>query len=336
MSQYTTGRDAQGNWYLYNLGTIPFQKGMRYYGSDTGGFDTMKAQMNSAGGQEVWEGDNYQGGRGNGLVPTGSGGGGGGQSFADTSAARNATQVSIDSLDQILANKNAEAEGEYNNIMAAYAAEDATNQQAYQKQVETNEQTREAQHQAGLLGAARGSRGLYATLASLGALNGTGRQLANRAVSSEANIDIGNANKTFDTNATTLFDTRSKLSQQEEQRKRDAKKIREDKLKANSYDKSAETENLWKTMSDHWAKAGNNSEAANAMGRASQATAGKIAASRPNAGTYATAPLQYSAPELGKYLAGANDMSVKVAGGANGPINGAIYTSTKDREKQVV
>lgn len=266
------------------------------------------------------------------LVPSGGGGGGGGTSYTDTTAARNATQTSIDSLGQILANRLAGANGEYDSIIKAYTQEEALNQAAYDKQVTGNEQTREAARQAALAAAAQGSRGLFATLSSIGALGGTGKVLAGRAVSREANSDIGSADKVFDTNATVLFDTRSKLKQQEEQRRKDAEKIKEDTIKQSKYDAAEQQQKLWKDMADLWTKAGNNTEAANAMAKASAMTPELVANTRPTVTQYATAPLQYSAPALEGYLAGANDMTVKTSSGGT-PINGAIYTSTKKREE---
>ena len=99
---YTTGRDAQGNWYIYNKSMTPYRAGMLYYGNDVNAFDRLKNQLNSNRGSEVWEGDNYRGGaagvvmgsvaaalgnRGGGS--TGSGGGSGYSSGGSGAAAAN-------------------------------------------------------------------------------------------------------------------------------------------------------------------------------------------------------------------------------------------------------
>lgn len=257
----------------------------------------------------------------------------GGQQFTDTSAARDQTLGSINGLDQILANKLAEAEAEYQKVMQGYNEQDANNQQEYDQNVSTNEGNREAQHQAALLAAAQGGRGLYATLASIGALGGTGKLLANRAVAGEANADLGAADKTFTDNATNLESTFKKLKQQEDQRKLDANSNLEANKQADQYDIADQRQSLWKDMADLWTKAGNNTESANALAKAGSYTNDKVANTRPVVAKYAPADLQFSAPQLKSYLAGANDMTVHAADNAGGaPINGAIFTSTKKRD----
>lgn len=256
----------------------------------------------------------------------------GGTEYQDTTASRNATLASITGVDQILGNKLAQEDTDYQKLIDQYTAEDADNLAAYNKQVEGNEQTREDNRQIALAGAAQGSRGLYATLASIGALGGTGRLLANRAVAKEANDDIGRSDKTFENNATTLFDTRSALEKQEKKRKEDAATTRDERKKGHKYDAAEKTQSLWKEMADYWRKAGNNAEADAAMGKAAGYTQQLVENTRPTMANYNRDALQYTAPKLASYLAGANDMTVNVAGGGQ-PINGAIYTSTKKREE---
>jgi hypothetical protein len=256
---------------------------------------------------------------------------GGGNTYKDTGAARNATQVSIDSLGTILNNALAGADGEYSSVIDAYNTEDAANKAKYEGDVQKNEINRDESTQASLLGAARGSRGLYATLASLGALNGTGRTLANRAVATEANADLGAGQKSFETNVSNLFDARSILSKQEEQRRKDAEKIRADAKQNAEYDYYKGNQDLSKEMAGLWTDAGNTGEAGNWLNRSSTYTPEMAKRTKVNVGQYAKTPLAYSAPELNKYLGGMSNMAVNVAGG--NPINGAIYTSTKKRDE---
>lgn len=94
-AQYTTGRDANGNWYVYGNG------GMQYYGNDVNAFNATKGRFNSAGQAEVWEGDKYTGGGGGGNnnattdwngygYGSGGGGGGGGSANVESAAERQA------------------------------------------------------------------------------------------------------------------------------------------------------------------------------------------------------------------------------------------------------
>lgn len=254
-----------------------------------------------------------------------------GATIKDTAAARNATQVSIDSLDAILGNAKSGADGEYNSVTDAYNTEDAANLEKYKGDIQKNEINHDANTQASLLGAARGSRGLYATLASLGALNGTGRTLANRAVASEANSDLGAGDKSFDTNVSSLVDARYIMDKQEQQRRLDAEKIKADAKQNAEYDYYKGNQDLSKEMAGLWTDNGNNAEAANWLNRSSTYTPEMAKRTKVNVGQYAKTPLAYSAPEMNKYLGGTNTTAVNVAGG--NPINGALYTSTKKRDE---
>ena len=268
-------------------------------------------------------------------VPSVNGGGGGVSApvYPDTTAARNATQVSLDSLGTIRDNAIAGAEGEYNSVMGAYNTEDAENLKKYQGDVEKTEITRDENTQKSLLAAAKGTRGLYATLASLGALGGTGRTLANRAISTEANADLGAGEDSFETNIKTLGDVRGELEKKEKQRKLDAEKIKKDARQNAEYDYFKGHQDLSKEMAKHWADTGNNAEANNWTAKSSTYTPEMAARTKVNVGQYAKTPLAYSAPELNKYLAGMNSTAVNVAGGS--PINGAIYTSTSKKDKEL-
>jgi hypothetical protein len=255
----------------------------------------------------------------------------GGTTYKDTTASRNATQTSIDSLGTILNNALTNADTEHTNILDAYNTEDTANLEKYKGDVQKNEISRDSNTQASLLAAARGSRGLYATLASLGALGGTGRTLANRAISTEANADLGAGQKSFDTNVSSLFDARSALDQQEKQRKLDAEQTWKDARNNAEYDNLSENQKLSKEMAGYWSDAGNTGEASNWINRASTFTPQLAAKTKKAPTEYAKKSLAYSAPEMNKYLGGMNSTAVNVASG--NPINGAIYTSTKKRDE---
>jgi len=266
------------------------------------------------------------------TLDTGNGPGSG-QTFQDTSAARLGTQSTLDQLARILANNQTEAQGEYDAIKNQYDTEEAENLASYNKNRETNEGNRGAQNQAALLAAANGGRGLNSVLASLGALGGTGQVLANRAVANEANIDVGNANKTFDTNAANLFDSYGKIKKEEDQRQLNAKKTLKDTKQKNNYDKLTKEQSLYKEMAGHWTNAGNNGKATEYMQKFAGLSPQVANTSAPSVAAYANTPLNYSAPALDNYLAGANDMTVNTSSAAGSPVNGAVYTSTREREE---
>lgn len=275
------------------------------------------------------------GGGGGGPTLQATGSGSSAPTYKDTSAQRNATNVSLGSLDTILNNSLSGADAEYGSVRDAYDIEDADNLTKYKGDVEKNEITRDGNTQASLLSAARGSRGLYATLASLGALGGTGRTLANRAISTEANADLGAGEKSFETNVENLFDARSTVEKQEKQRRLDAEKVWKDTRQNAENDYYTNKQRLSNEMAGHWQDAGNFGEANNWTNAASAYTPEIAARTKVNPSQYAKNPLAYKAPELAKYLGGMNSTAVDVAGG--NPINGALYTTTTPRkDKELV
>lgn len=264
------------------------------------------------------------------LQATGSGGG---TTYKDTTASRNATQVSMDSLPTIFNNAVTGAQGKYDAVKAAYDTEDAANLAQYQNDVQKNEITNDENTQAALLSAAKGASGLRATLASLGALGGTGSTLANRAISTEANADLGAGQKSFETNVASLFNTRSKVKKEEDQRRLDASQILKDSIQTAEYNNLDESQKLATEMAGLYSDAGNTTEANKWTNKASSYTPLKAAKTKVNVGTYATDPIAYSTPEMNKYLGGMSSTAVNVAGGNSSPINGALYTSTKKRDE---
>jgi hypothetical protein len=262
------------------------------------------------------------------------GGGGTGKVWEDTTEARRGTQLSLDNLEGIFQNNLSAADSEWRKTQDEYDAEDLVNKTRFDERMAKNEGTRGAQTQAGLLAAANGSRGLYSTLASIGALGGTGRLLANRAVSNEANLDIGEANKTFDTNAENLNLSYADIKKQEEKREAAALETQANAKKSLTHDRISEEKTLREKMADLWSRAGNQGEANRSLAGANDLI-GKLASNtKPvNTGSYDKSGLSYQAPDLQGYLAGANDMSVSASSGGSLPINGAVFTSTKKREK---
>lgn len=112
------------------------------------------------------------------------------------------------------------AQAEYDAMMKGYADQFAIDKQRYQGQVTQNEQNLTGNRQAALLQASQGGQGLRAVLAAMGALNGTGSVLADRAITQAANKDIGDAQNTFETNASSL--TNAWADTRAEKEKRDA------------------------------------------------------------------------------------------------------------------
>lgn len=258
--------------------------------------------------------------------------------YADTSAAQAITQGTIDSLGGIRARDLGLNSQEYAGLTNAqgtgrYDIEDAKNLEAYNENVDSNERQRDVSHQAGLQNAAVGRRGLMSTLAAIGALGGTGDVLADRAVAREANLDLGESARTFDSNAKALFDARELMKDEEEQRRLDAEQTFKDRNAAIEYDYAKNMQDNLLTLGGLQADAGQFGQRDATYKRAGEYTSQIAKHSRPSVKEYAKKSLKWAKPALDKYLAGQNDMSVKVDGGGKRPVNGAIYTSTKRREE---
>jgi len=143
-------------------------------------------------------------------VASGDSGGYGGSSSTNTSSAPSAppitpvSQATIDAIMHSIANSVAQNQQDFERASASNANDDAQAGIDHGNQVHTNTESRATAVQNAEQAAASGNQGLRAVLASLGALNGTGQQLAGRAVADSANNDIGGADQTFQNNATAI------------------------------------------------------------------------------------------------------------------------------------
>lgn len=196
-------------------------------------------------------------------------------------------------------------------ILGRYGSETARNEADYNAQTDANTGNYNRDTQVALLNAARGRQGLFGTLSALGALSGSGIDLADRAVQQGANLELAGANETFSDNATTL--TRAI----EDYRNRDKERVADANSQYNSLNQTSENNyliqqreiftkmaNLYNVLGDQ-AQADNYIRQANALaeriGATQSAPVGQI-----SAGTAA-----YSPEALGSFMSpGANDVTV--------------------------
>lgn len=118
------------------------------------------------------------------------------------------------SLDQIQKSLD-QLNGRYDSDAAAAESDYSTNATQNQNNLQKNKQT-------ALVNAAQGKQGLYGTLASLGALSGTGIELANRAVAKGANDDLAGADDNYDTNQQVLDSSIGTFRREDADRRKDA------------------------------------------------------------------------------------------------------------------
>lgn len=264
-------------------------------------------------------------------------GNGGGSQFTDTSAARNTTQRSIDSLDEILRNNLGDINARFDNISKQYGEEEALNRTRFNEQTSTNENNRTNTIQQSLLAAAQGGRGLMASLAALGALGGDGSLLARRAVSQEANRDIGDGNRVFDANATQLNNAYADTQADEKRRRTEAEDARVNESRAAETKIAEQRQSLYERMASLFREAGDNNSATRYIGMVGDQVPVIARNSATQVSPYASRNIGFEGGQLKSYLGGRNDMSVSAApqSGGSSAVNSPLYSLTRRREETI-
>lgn len=111
-----------------------------------------------------------------------------------------------------------------NKLLGRYGEEATANTANYTENSNTNKSNLQRNTQSALVNAAEGRRGLFGILQSLGALSGSGVNLANRAVQKGANDDITGANDTFGENQTALDTSIGTFNDADKKRRDDAER----------------------------------------------------------------------------------------------------------------
>lgn len=240
-------------------------------------------------------------------------------------------------LDKVLANRNKTAQDTYNQARKSYDDTFALDRQARDKAVTQNEQANTDARQAAMVQAAVGGRGLRSVLASMGALGGTGLDLANQAVAREANIDIGNADKNFQTNAGNITDSWARAEDEDRRRRAEAITIRDNSLTNNAADVAASRQSMYNQLAGMYDRG---TAEANKYLAKSAALAPKIAAgSKQAVAPYAKSQQLFAPGKLQEYLGGVRDLSVGASAAPSGqtslPINSPLFGQLEDKRRQI-
>lgn len=227
-------------------------------------------------------------------------------------ASADATQQSgIDAINKSLGTIMGEYDDDANNAKTEYTNESNSNQQDLQGNKET-----------ALQDAVQGRQGLLSELGSIGALNGTGLQLATHAVQQGANSDLTNASDTFATNQNGLDSGYNAFTAQDKTRRtqaqaaadNDTEQVKNDTLKSKS--------TILKALGDDYQAEGNTTQAKNYYDQLNTLFPSIAATSVPtiDLGYSGSA---YTAPTLSQYVGKANNTTVQStpAGATSGPLN---------------
>jgi len=244
---------------------------------------------------------------------------------------------SMGTLDSVLANRNQTTNDTYNQAVRSYDDTFALDRQARDKAQIQNEQANTDARQAAMVQAAAGGRGLRSVLASMGALGGTGLDLANQAVSREANIDIGNADKNFQTNAGNITDSWARAEDEDRRRRAEATTIRDNSLTNNAADVAASRQSMYNQLAGMYDRG--SAEANSYLAKASALNPQIAAGSRQAVAPYAKSQQLFAPGKLQEYLGGVRDLSVGASAAPSGqtsaPINSPLFGQLEDKRRQI-
>lgn len=255
------------------------------------------------------------------------------QAAAAKQAAANPLLASLSSLDQILNNRNAQTQDEYNRALTGYNEQDALDRQAYTKNVTQNESTLTGNNQRALLNAANAGSGLKGVLSSLGGLAGSGGDVVSRLVGLAANQDTGAARETFDVNADNLNASWGQAERQQRQRREDADATLRNNRQNNEAGVLSSKQSIFEQLANLYG--GDTNEGRSYASQASSLAAPIAATSRAAVAPYQAASSSFSPDALKNYLAGTQNLQVDTAGGggeASVPVNSPLFgTKRKDQ-----
>lgn len=267
---------------------------------------------------------------------TGTGGSGTTAKVLNQAAVDN-TQKAIGSLDTEMGVGYKNIDDDYHSVMGKYDQERARTRGEYEEEGVSNTNDLQRNKQNALVSGAQGLRGLRGVLASIGALSGDGGALANRAVTAEANQDIGGATETASNNAQALDKAWTRFDEEDQDRRKEADTNRINNRTALEGEVAGKRQSFFQKIAELYGEAGNTGEATNWLNRAGDLN-NEIAQKRARVATPFTAKAAAFTPgELENYLAGAGDMTVEVKQGAegiNGPTQVLAGRGKEDEERR--
>lgn len=248
-------------------------------------------------------------------------------------AAVDATYKAIDSLgvEQDTGYRN--IDDSFNSLLSRYNKEMAQNESDYTEGTETNTGNLQKNKQNALIAAAQGRRGLRGTLSALGALSGDGSVLADRAVTTAANQDIGEAADTFATNAQGLDKAIKKSREEDADRRAEAETTRSNQRTSLEGSIASKRQNYFQKLAEIFGQAEQTGAANDWLGKAGNLNNEIASKTRVASTAFAPRSAAFTPGDLESYLAGAGDMTVDVTAGGTG--EGANPTSlTAGRRKK--
>ena len=245
-------------------------------------------------------------------APASTGGGASAQKKVLNQAAVNATQQAIDSLGTELDTGYKNNDDSFNSLTGKYDQERARTKQDYDEETVSNTQSLQRNKQNALVAGAQGLRGLRGVLSSIGALGGDGAKLANQAVTTAANQDIGGATETAATNAQALDKAWNRFDEEDQDRRREAETARVNQRTALEGSIAGKRQNFYQKMAELYGDVDNTAAATDWLGKAGGLNQEIASKTRVAATPFQAKAAAYNPGDLDSYLAGAGDMTVSV------------------------
>lgn len=324
---------ADGNiWWKSDSGVKNMGKPINYNKGGTNwdaGFDTMQ------GSAEAKRIDDPNPPRDE--APAGASGGGssGPNKVLNEAAVRN-TQKALGSLDDELGVRYRNIDDSYDSLIGGYNKERERTKGDYDEEVVGNTQDLQRNKQNALVAGAQGLRGLRGVLASIGALSGDGSSLANRAVTTETNQDIGGAAETYSGNAVQLDKAWDRFDEEDEDRRAEAATARKNQRIAAEGDILGKRQNFYQKLAELYGEVDNIGEATSWLDKAGDLNSQIASKSRVQATPFQKRGAAFTPGDLESYLAGAGDMTVEVAPNASNGIGGpnSVLAGRNRRRKE--
>lgn len=141
-------------------------------------------------------------------------------------------------------------------LVGQYDTESTANEGNYHTQSDTNRNNLETNKQTALVNATQGRRGLFGTLSSLGALNGSGIDLANEAVQKGANEDLTGAEGTYSGNQVGLDTAIGTFHAQDKQRRDEAQTASENAKTKVRHDTAVTKQGIFSNLANDYSAQG--------------------------------------------------------------------------------
>ncbi len=266
--------------------------------------------------------------------PGDSNGTAGGKTYADRSNSIAMSNAGLSGLDTQLSTGIAATDTALGGIIGRYNEDLTTAETKYTANSDQNQNNLQRNKQSSLVNAAQGRRGLFGTLASLGALNGSGVQLANRAVAHGANEDLAGAADAYQTNQTGLTTAIEDYRRDNKRGQADANTAATNAKTNIRHDTAEKRQAFYSRLAGDYADQGNAGEAKRYTNLASSLYPEIATASVPSP-NLAYNGSAFTAPALSNYLVNGNTQvsTTNPVGGPGYPAMPGLFAGNSGKKK---